>query len=33
MLDTLHPDGERNREQWTFCRARLAELFSAAERD
>jgi AcrR family transcriptional regulator len=29
MLDTLHPDGERNRQQWTFCRARLAELFSA----
>jgi hypothetical protein len=33
MLDTLHPDGARNREQWVFCRARLAELFSAAERD
>jgi AcrR family transcriptional regulator len=32
MLDTLHPDGSRNREQWTFCRARLAEWFSAAER-
>jgi AcrR family transcriptional regulator len=30
MLDTLHPDGERNREQWVFCRARLAELFAAA---
>jgi AcrR family transcriptional regulator len=30
MLDTLHPDGERNRAQWVFCRGRLAELFSAA---
>ena len=27
MLDTLHPDGARNRQQWSFCRARLAELF------
>jgi AcrR family transcriptional regulator len=32
MLDTLHPDGARNRQQWVFCRARLAEMFSAAER-
>lgn len=32
ILDTLHPDGSRNRQQWAFCRARLAELFSAAER-
>ena len=31
MLDTLHPDGERNRQQWQFCRARLAELFATAE--
>jgi AcrR family transcriptional regulator len=31
MLDTLHQDGERNRQQWQFCRARLAELFAAAE--
>lgn len=29
MLDTLHPDGERNREQWAFIRPRLAELFDA----
>ena len=32
MLDTLHPDGERNRQQWSFCRARLAELFLDAAR-
>ena len=30
MLDTLHPDGERNREQWRFIRVQLAELFAAA---
>jgi AcrR family transcriptional regulator len=29
MLDTLHPGGERNREQWAFIRVRLAELFEA----
>jgi AcrR family transcriptional regulator len=29
VLDTLHPDGERARRQWEFCRARLAELFTA----
>ena len=27
MLDTLHPDGARNREQWAFIRLRLAALF------
>ena len=32
MLDTLHPDGERNRQQWPFCRARLAALFATAGR-
>ena len=26
MLDTLHPDGARNREQWAFIRMRLASL-------
>jgi AcrR family transcriptional regulator len=31
LLDTLDPDGDRNRKQWVFCRARLAELFAAAE--
>ena len=30
MLDTLHPDGARSREQWAFIRPRLAELFEAA---
>ena len=30
LLDTLHPGGQRNREQWPFCRARLVELFEAA---
>ena len=29
MLDTLHPDGARSREQWAFIRPRLAELFEA----
>jgi AcrR family transcriptional regulator len=29
VLDTLHPDGERARRQWTYCRARLIELFAA----
>ena len=28
LLDTLHPgDGDRNRKQWEFCRARLIEIF------
>jgi AcrR family transcriptional regulator len=30
MLDTLHPDGARNREQWAYIRLRLAELFATA---
>jgi AcrR family transcriptional regulator len=30
MLDTLHPDGARSREQWAFIRPRLAELFEVA---
>jgi len=30
LLDTLHPSGDRNRKQWTYCRARLVELFEAA---
>ena len=29
MLDTLHPDGARSREQWAFIRPRLAALFEA----
>jgi AcrR family transcriptional regulator len=32
VLDTLHPDGQRNREQWAHIRVRLAALFDAAER-
>ncbi len=31
VLDTIHPDGGRNREQWQFCRLRLGELFDAAQ--
>ena len=31
LLDTLDPDGDRNRKQWVFCRPRLAEMFAAAE--
>ena len=27
MLDTLHPDGARSREQWAFIRLRLAAMF------
>jgi AcrR family transcriptional regulator len=27
LLDTLHPDGDRARTQWPFCRERLAALF------
>ena len=29
MLDTLHPDGARSREQWAFIRLRLAAMFEA----
>jgi AcrR family transcriptional regulator len=29
LLDTLHPDGERNRKQWVYCRAMLVRLFEA----
>ncbi len=27
LLDTLHPDGRRNRRQWPFCRAAILQLF------
>ncbi len=27
LLDTLHPGSGRNRKQWTYCRARLVDLF------
>ena len=27
LLDTLHPGSDRNRQQWAFCRERLADLF------
>jgi AcrR family transcriptional regulator len=27
LLDTLHPGDERNRKQWSFCRARIVQLF------
>jgi AcrR family transcriptional regulator len=27
LLDTLHPEEQRNRKQWTFCRERLVEIF------
>jgi AcrR family transcriptional regulator len=30
LLDTLHPGAGRNRKQWTYCRARLVDLFEAA---
>ncbi len=30
LLDTLHPGDGRNRKQWSYCRARLVELFEAA---
>jgi AcrR family transcriptional regulator len=30
MLDTLHPDGARSREQWAFIRPRLAAMFDGA---
>jgi len=29
LLDTLHPGGRRNRQQWAFCRDRLVEQFAA----
>ncbi len=29
LLETLHPGSGRNRKQWTYCRARLVELFEA----
>ena len=29
LLDTLHPGGRRNRQQWVFCRDRLVEQFAA----
>ncbi len=29
LLETLHPGRGRNRRQWTYCRARLVELFEA----
>ena len=32
VLDTLHPEGERARQQWSFCRARLAEVFGGRAR-
>jgi AcrR family transcriptional regulator len=28
LLDTLHPGAKRNRQQWAFCRDRLAEQFA-----
>jgi AcrR family transcriptional regulator len=30
ILDTLHPGGERNRQQWADCRLRLAALFTGS---
>ncbi len=30
LLDTLHPGAGRNRKQWSYCRARLVDLFEAA---
>jgi AcrR family transcriptional regulator len=30
LLDTLHPGSSRNRKQWTYCRARLIDLFEDA---
>jgi AcrR family transcriptional regulator len=29
LLETLHPGSGRNRKQWTYCRARLVELFES----
>jgi AcrR family transcriptional regulator len=31
LLDTLHPDGARNRKQWPFCRAQLVVLLERGE--
>ena len=31
LLDTLHPGSARNSRQWPYCRARLVELFEAAQ--
>jgi hypothetical protein len=30
LLDTLHPGSSRNQRQWTYCRARLVDMFEAA---
>jgi hypothetical protein len=30
LLDTLSPEGTRNRKQWPYCRAQLLELFERA---
>jgi AcrR family transcriptional regulator len=30
LLDMLHPGAARNRKQWSYCRARLVELFERA---
>jgi AcrR family transcriptional regulator len=30
LLDTLNPEGERNRRQWVYCRAQLVAMFEAA---
>jgi AcrR family transcriptional regulator len=31
LLDTLHPGGGRNAQQWPFCRERLVALFEQAD--
>jgi AcrR family transcriptional regulator len=31
LLDTLHPDGRRNRKQWAFCRDMLVRMFGEVE--
>jgi AcrR family transcriptional regulator len=30
LLDTLHPGSSRNQRQWSYCRARLVDMFEAA---
>jgi AcrR family transcriptional regulator len=30
LLDTLHPGSTRNRRQWSYCRARLVDMFEGA---
>jgi AcrR family transcriptional regulator len=30
LLDTLHPGASRNRRQWSYCRARLVDMFEAS---